>query len=94
MSNDAFREELAALIHKNWSDWMKYMFSKGNYVGSDRAFLVPPWAVERWERQMSTTYQDLPEEEKATDREEADKILALIYASLSRTFDPHDSIDL
>jgi len=39
---------------------------------------IPMWAVERWQRQMNTPYAELPEEEKNSDREEADKVLQLI----------------
>lgn len=56
--------------------WMKYLFMKGTY-NEDGTWTMPKWAVERWTRQMNTPFQDLPEEEKDTDREEADKFLAI-----------------
>lgn len=75
---DELREQLAALAHEQWSDWMRYLFSKCEERGDGR--LIPPWAVDRWMRQMQTMYADLPEEEKESDRAEADKVLALIRA--------------
>ncbi len=63
------REALAEYAHAAWSGWMHYLFSKCD--GS----VIPPWAVERWKRQAATAYPDLPEEEKDSDRAEADKIL-------------------
>ena len=72
------RERLAALCHDQWSGWITYQFSKCA-SGFDIANLViPGWAVERWTRQSSTTYDDLSEEEKESDRKEADRFLAIL----------------
>jgi len=35
--------------------------------------VIPHALVERWQRQMATEYEDLPEEEKDSDRAEAEK---------------------
>lgn len=39
---------------------------------------MPVWAVERWRRQAATSYSDLSEPEKNSDREIADKVLRVI----------------
>lgn len=77
------RETLAEYAHDAWSSWMKYMESKilpGCYHDGDQ--LVGGWVPielrDRWERQMNTPYADLPEEEKESDRAEADKILSVL----------------
>jgi hypothetical protein len=79
------RERLASYAHRSWSGWMKHLFGhcieiphrledeKGEY-----SVEIPSWAVKRWTRQMTTPYGALPEEEKESDRKEADKILELI----------------
>lgn len=72
---DDLREQLAAYAHEAWSGWMRYLFSKCDAQWNGR--VIPPWAVERWQRQLATPYAELPEEEKASDRAEADTILAL-----------------
>jgi hypothetical protein len=80
------REALAEYAHDAWSGWMKYLFSKGEFIevgvnaagDTERVFLMPTWAVDRWMRQMVTPYRILPENEKASDREEADKMLSII----------------
>jgi citrate synthase len=41
---------------------------------------VPPQLVERWQRQMNTAYAGLPESEKKSDLDEADKMLAILEA--------------
>ena len=38
----------------------------------------PAWAIERWKHQMKTPYSKLSEEEKNSDRNEAEKFLALL----------------
>lgn len=73
--NDLLREALAAYAHEAWSGWMKYLFSKctfGSVMGDAH---IPSWLVDRWQRQLQTPYVDLPEEEKESDRAEADKML-------------------
>jgi len=71
------REALAEYAHDAWSGWMKYLFEKCDVTGNTYA-AIPVWAVRRWRRQMNTPYADLPEEEKQSDREEADKMLAIM----------------
>ena len=73
------REELSDNIHESWSRWMKYLFSKCRKFSSETGeWIMPKWSVDRWMRQMETPYSDLPEEEKDTDRAEADKIIELL----------------
>ena len=79
---DSRREELAALCHEQWAGWMAYLFSKCNEVG-DGCMEIPAWAVERWTRQLATPYENLSEEEKDSDRKEADRFLAILAASRS-----------
>jgi hypothetical protein len=71
------REHLAALAHEQWCGWMEYLFKCGT-TNADGSFTIAPWAVERWLRQMQTPYAELPEEEKQSDRAEADKVFAVI----------------
>jgi len=70
-------EQLAKLSHEQWSKWMKYLFEK-SVLNLDGTITIPEWAVERWKRQINTTYLELSEEEKQSDREEATKVMALI----------------
>jgi len=67
------REDLAAYAHASWSNWTQYMFFKCKYA-ADGSLIIPEELVRRWARQMNTVYKDLPENEKASDRTEADNI--------------------
>ena len=71
------REQLAEYAHNAWAGWLQYQFSKAE-LNADGTWTMPAWAVERWRRQMNTPYAALPELEKESDREEADKMLAII----------------
>lgn len=71
------REALAELCHSQWSGWMRYLFMKCE-ENEDGTVTIPKWAAERWFRQMETEYSQLSEDERNSDRVEADKFLALI----------------
>lgn len=75
------REELAAIEHERWSHWQKHMHSKGN-LRPDGSLLLPADLVARWERQMSTSYAELTESEKQSDRDQVERYLALIASRL------------
>lgn len=81
-----FRELLADVQHDIWSHWMKYMFSQGSFTThmsfNDKpdsiTWTMPSDKVERWQRQMETDYFDLTEKERESDREQADKVTAVL----------------
>ena len=70
------REKLAELAHYQWSVWMGYLFSKGTF-NKDGTWTMPEWAVNRWVIQMGMPYNRLSEEEKNSDRKEADKFMEI-----------------
>jgi hypothetical protein len=70
------REELAEYAHKAWSGWMKCMFSKSLKIQD--TIVIPADLVERWSRQMTTSYKDLPEHEQESGLLEADRMLSII----------------
>lgn len=76
------REQFAALAHEQWSGWMKYMFEQ-SLEREDGCIEIPSSLVNRWKRQMNTTYIELPEDEKESDRVEADKVLHVIQSNSS-----------
>jgi hypothetical protein len=61
---------------------MDYLFSKSATMKDDDGRLLailPPEQVERWVRQMNTPYAELSEQEKESDRAQADKMLDIIF---------------
>lgn len=74
-------ETLAAAEHESWAGWATYML---NRMEAELDAVDPTAArrlraskgVQRWRRQAATSYADLPESEKESDRIEARKKLA------------------
>jgi hypothetical protein len=71
--NTDLRERLAALEHDRWSRWERY---REGTAGGTHASGEPN--EERWRRQRETPYEDLTGPEKESDREEADRTLAIV----------------
>ncbi len=67
-------EAVAEQAHIAWAGWMSYMFAKCHRRRNGE-LLIPKWAVDRWERQRGTAYEDLSEDEKKSDRIEARRYL-------------------
>lgn len=70
-------EDFSNFAHEQWSGWMEYLFSK-SIKKPNGTVVIPKWAVDRWEHQMSTKYKDLREDEKNSDRREASKMIELV----------------
>lgn len=70
------RESLAAVAHIMWTGWMDYMFSKCEWP-NDGTAVIPAHLVARWQRQRDTPYRRLSLQEQESDREQADKMLAV-----------------
>ena len=67
---------MAQYAHDTWSNWMKYLFTKGR-LNKNGSFTIAKNSVDRWQRQMNTDFYDLPDTEKESDFEEAKTILDL-----------------
>jgi hypothetical protein len=77
------REELADLCHRQWSGWMRYLYSRcvpTNYEG----LRIPSVWVSRWYHQIKTPYKKLPDIDMDSDLKEADKFLVLIVKEVKR----------
>jgi len=83
---NTMREKLASLAHEMWSEWMKYLFSKCIQPTYNSTLIIPASAVNRWSRQMKTPYSELSEEEKESDRREADRMLECISVLDSHSY--------
>lgn len=71
------REQLAAVQHEIWSHWMEYLF-KVSVHNEDGSVTIPADKVTRWAEQMKTAYFWLSEPEQESDRDQADKIFAVL----------------
>ncbi len=103
------REELAKIAHESWAGWTAYLLSKciaetektspsGNVYKTTHtgAYIIPTHYVERWKRQILTPYDELSEEEKDSDRIEADKYIKAMgveYHNLNDFYQIEDRSD-
>lgn len=76
-------ERLAHIEHERWSHWQRYMHEKG-VKQPDGSLLIPSEFVDRWEKQISTEYAALTDQEKESDREQVRKYLPVIAMALAR----------
>lgn len=70
-------EAIAAVEHERWAHWQRYLHEQCTPL-DDGSLLIPSHLARRWERQISTAYADLSEEEKNSDREQAHAYLAAL----------------
>jgi hypothetical protein len=82
----ALIEQLAAVEHERWSHWQQYVHSKCTRQ-PDGSLLIPPDLVARWEKQIHTTYAELNEQERESDREQVRKYLPIIASALAPQID-------
>lgn len=77
-------EELAALEHERWAHWQDYVHAQGQRR-PDGSILLPANLVARWERQIKTSYKDLTNEERESDREQVRRYFPLLVKWLSKS---------
>jgi hypothetical protein len=65
-------EVLACIEHQRWAHWQRYLHSNSDRQ-PDGSLRIPRNLVERWEKQLSTPYDQLREDEKESDREQIRK---------------------
>lgn len=71
-------ECLAAVEHERWSNWQTYLHSVCysapdgiDHIINPHSLIIPAKHVQRWDRQIHTRYEDLIDQEKESDRNEA-----------------------
>ncbi len=77
MNGQELIEQLADKEHASWARWMRYLFSKCEFLPDGRV-AIPPGLMGRWTRQATTPYAQLSEQEKQSDRDEVAHILPII----------------
>lgn len=82
VESNALREAVAAVMHDVWAHWMKYLFSRCKRLHGEDLRVIPNHQRLAWKRQMNTPYNKLTEDEKDSDRDQAEKVLAVVKAAL------------
>ena len=80
-------EKLAEIEHQRWSYWQKYIMKEsfkitGVFTDDNNKKMIqleiPKEYWDNWERQIKTSYSELSEEEKDSDREQVGRYWDLI----------------
>ena len=74
-------ETLAAVEHERWSHWQRHVHAQCSR-NPDGSLTIPAELVARWTDQMSTSYPELSEEEKESDREQVRRYLPAVAEAL------------
>ena len=80
---EEFTEKGSDLEHERWYKWQKYLHSLC-VKNEDGTLTIPKERVERWERQIATSYSELSEQEKEYDRVEVRKYLPMVESLLEK----------
>lgn len=70
-------EKLAAIEHERWAHWQSYLHSKCK-ENSDGSLTIPKELVDKWNKQIETSYYELTEKERGSDREQVMKYLEYV----------------
>ncbi|QOT19786.1 hypothetical protein [Paenarthrobacter sp. YJN-5] len=70
-------EITAAVEHARWAHWQKYLHEQCSAL-EDGSLVIPSHLVRRWEQQIATPYADLSDQEKNSDRDQAQEYLAAL----------------
>jgi hypothetical protein len=81
VGSDELKEQIAHIIHEQWSHWMRYLFSRTQNTQQGFTLIPQEWA-DRWKKQMDMPYARLSEKEKDSDRELADGYIILVNNEL------------
>ncbi len=76
-------DDLAAVEHERWAHWQRFVHEQASQQ-PDGSLLLPAELVERWERQIETSFEKLTEKEKESDREQVRRYLPILAQALAR----------
>lgn len=75
-------DRLADAEHGRWAHWQRYVHDQCERR-QDGSLVIPAHLVDRWENQIATSYADLSEAEKESDKEQVRRYLPIIAEALN-----------
>ena len=89
MNKEEMIEKLSDIEHDRWCSWQKYLHSCC-VKNEDGSLTIPKVLVERWEYEINTKYNNLPDNIKESDRKETYKIIPIIDEYLQHQLEEKD----
>lgn len=87
--NALFDKELLEILadneHKRWASWQKYVHEKC-IKNEDGSLTIPKESVTWWEDEIKTSYENLTEKQKESDRIEVRTTIKIIKNYLNNKF--------
>jgi len=80
---DTLVDDLATIEHDRWAHWQAYVHARGEHQ-ADGSLVLPPELVRRWQSQIETSFGNLSEAEKESDRDQVRRYLPLIASVLTK----------
>ena len=84
-------EKLSDIEHDRWCNWQRYLHSCC-INNEDGSLTIPKILVERWEYEINTKYNNLPDNIKESDRKETYKIIPIIDEYLKHQLEEKDKV--
>ena len=84
-------EKLSDIEHDRWCNWQRYLHSCC-IKNEDGSLTIPKILVERWEYEINTKYNNLPDNIKESDRKETYKIIPIIDEYLQHQLEEKDKV--
>jgi hypothetical protein len=81
LESEALVERLAAAEHERWAHWQKYLHDQCQRM-EDGSLVIPAELVARWSAQIATSYTDLSEGERDSDREQVRRYLPIVIEAV------------
>lgn len=75
-------ERLAAVEHERWASWQRYVHDHCERQ-PDGSLVIPAELASHWETQIETTYAELSELEKDSDRKQVHRYLPVLLDALT-----------
>ena len=91
MNKEEMIEKLSDIEHDRWCNWQRYLHSCC-IKNEDGSLTIPKILVERWEYEINTKYNNLPDNIKESDRKETYKIIPIIDEYLKHQLEEKDKV--
>ena len=81
LRNPDVLDRLAEIEHERWAHWQRYVHDSCRKE-ADGSLVIPAELVQRWERQITTPYSELSQDERNSDIEQVEHYLPTVIEAV------------